>query len=478
MTDTEFVKQAVAENAARIIRANDEIFACAELAYEEFRSMETLTGILEEEGFEIRTGIAGIPTAFTASAGSGRPVIALLGEFDALDGLSQAPGVPERRPVTENGSGHGCGHCALGTAALSAAVAVKKYLERNAAAGTVVYFGCPAEEGAGAKQFMARAGAFDDVDFAFTWHPSTVNEVTQDFSTAIMGAVFEFSGKAAHAGGSPWLGRSALDACELMNVGCNYLREHIPDGQRIHYAYANAGGTAPNVVPPFAKIKYEVRAKNVGEVKELFRRVRNVAEGAALMTETEMKCSVTMAFSDFMTNTFLGKTAAACMQELGAPDWDGDDYALAERFLLSHDEQELDAIRKEIRAMFGEDRAEAVLKRPLHAGVLPYEPWKGTSEGGSTDVGDVSYVVPTAEIHVACASLGTELHTWQMAGQAGSRIAHKGLLRAAEILALSCIRLLRDPETVAHAKAETLKRNGGAYVCPLPDSVKPPIGVY
>jgi len=478
MTDIEFVKQAVAGNAARILRANDEIFGCAELAYEEFRSMEILAGILAEEGFDIETGIAGMPTAFTASAGSGRPVIALLGEYDALDGLSQAPGVPERKPLKENGPGHGCGHCALGTAALSAAVAVKKYLERTGSQGTVVFYGCPAEEGAGAKQFMARAGVFDRVDFAFTWHPSTMNEVTQDASTAIMGAVFEFTGKAAHAGGSPWLGRSALDACELMNIGCNYLREHIPDGQRIHYAYGNAGGTAPNVVPAYAKIKYEVRAKNVSEVKELFRRVVQVADGAARMTETEMNHSVTMAFSDFMTNTVLGRTAAACMKELGAPDWDEEDYALAKRFLLSHDEQTLDGIRQEIREMFGGDREDAVLSRPLHADVLPYEPWKGKAEGGSTDVGDVSYVVPTAEIRVACACLGTRAHTWQMTGQAGSRIAHKGLLRAAEIMALACIRLARDPDALARAKAETMKRNGGAYVCPLPDSVKPPIGLY
>ncbi|MBQ7535996.1 MAG: amidohydrolase [Stomatobaculum sp.] len=476
--DTEFVKKTVARIGEETIRVSDSICRYAELSYEEFRSMEELCGFLSKEEFAVEQNIAGMPTCFRAVYGEGKPVIGLLGEFDALDGLSQEPGIPEHKPIKENAPGHGCGHCCLGAASAAAAVAVKEYLKENSLQGTVIYFGCPAEEGAGSKQFMARAGVFDGVDFAVTWHPSTLNEISADESTAIMGANFSFKGIAAHAGGSPWFGRSALDAAELMNVGCNYLREHIPDGQRIHYAYANAGGSAPNVVPAFAKIKYEVRARKVSEVKELFRRVVKCAEGAATMTETEMQYEITMAFSDFSQNSVLAETASECLMELGAPEWGEEDYALAKQFLNSYDDLSLENIRREIRNTFGRGRYEEILEKPLHSEVFPYDPRNGKPKGGSTDVGDVSYAVPVTEIRVACACVGNIGHTWQMAGQAGSSIGHKGLLRAAEVMALTCIRVMNDPERIEKAKVETLLKNGGKYECPLPDSVLPPIGRY
>ncbi len=262
MTDLEFVKRQIENLASKTIELSENIWNFAELPYEEEKSASVLIQALEAEGFKIETGLAGMPTAFSASfaVGTGKPVVGLLGEYDALDALSQKAACPERSPIKEGAPGHGCGHNLLGAGSFAAAVAVKEYLVQNNMNGTVVYFGCPAEEGAGAKQFMARAGIFDAVDFVYTWHPADKNEVSAKGNVAIMGAAFSFRGVASHAGGSPHLGRSALDAAELMSVGTNYLREHMIDKARIHYAYSDAGGVSPNVVQSFAKVKYEVRA--------------------------------------------------------------------------------------------------------------------------------------------------------------------------------------------------------------------------
>ena len=478
MNDLERIRASVERMAARLIKANDDIYGFAELSYEEFQSMGVLTGILEEEGFAVKTGLADMPTCFTGTWGKGRPVIGLLGEFDALDKLSQCAGLPEEKPLKEGAPGHGCGHCALGTGALGAAVAVKDYLQETGTEGTVIYFGCPAEEGAGAKQFMARAGMFDEVDFVFTWHPDSVNEVSAASSNAIMGATFSFTGRAAHAGSEPWLGRSGLDAAELMSVGCNYLREHIRDGERIHYAYADAGGGAPNVVPAFARVKYEVRSPKVAQLKELFARVVKVAEGAALMTDTKMSCEITMAFSDAQNNSVLARIADEALAEVGAPAWDGEDLRMAKAFLESYDAETQTAIRESMAARFGREDAEVLWEKPLHTGVLPYDPADAHVEGGSTDVGDVTYTVPTCELHVATCAVGTVGHTWQMAAQAGGATGHKGLLTAAQAMALSCVKTLQRPDKIEEAKKETLLRNGGKYTCPLPDDVKPPVGRY
>ena len=329
------IKDLVSAKADTTVALAKEIWDYAELSYEETKSAAALIAALKQEGFTIEEGIADIPTAFTATftAGSGKPVVGFLAEYDALSGLSQKAGCPVQEPVREGGAGHGCGHNLLGAGCYAAAVALKDYLIKEKKDGTVIFFGCPAEEGAGSKQFIARAGYFDNVDFAYTWHPETVNEVGSRGSVAIMGANFTFDGIAAHAGGEPHLGRSALDAVELMNVGCNYLREHMIDAARIHYAYSDPGGTAPNVVQSHAVIKYEVRAPKVSQVQELFTRVVDVAKGAALMTGTKMKYEITMAFSDYVPNRTLGAVVDQCMRELGAPEWTEADYRLAAEFL-------------------------------------------------------------------------------------------------------------------------------------------------
>lgn len=478
MTDLEFLSKIIEKKQELFVDLSSKIWEFAELPYDEFKSSKLLWDTLDEEGFTINKSVAGMPTAFTASFGSGSPVFGFLGEYDALDILSQEAGNPLKTPIKEGAPGHGCGHNVLGVGSLAAAIAVKEYLVENKREGTVIYFGCPAEEGAGSKQFMARAGVFDNVDFVYTWHPATINEVQSNRSVAIMGANFEFKGITSHAGGSPHLGRSALDAAELMSVGVNYLREHMIDQARIHYAYVDAGGVSPNVVQDHSLIKYEVRSPKVKQVKELFERVVNVAKGAALMTETTMSYEITMAFSDYITNSALAEIADESLKEVGAPKWDKEDYELAKKYLLSYDNVTLDSIKDKIIEIYGEEKLEELLERPLDSIIHPYD-WKNiTYSSGSTDVGDVGYAVPTLNFHIATACIGNVGHTWQMTGQSGSRIANKGMITAAKAMALAAIKTMDRPDIIEKAKEIVLKQNGGSYQCPLPDSLEPPIGRY
>ena len=356
---------AIDEKNELIAEVADSIWDYAELSMQEVKSAALFVKVLKEEGFQVEEGICGIPTAFSASYGSGKPVIGFLAEYDALSGLSQKAGSTEYHELVKGGSGHGCGHNLLGAGCYAAAVALKDYLIKEKKDGTVIFFGCPAEEGAGSKQFIARAGYFDNVDFAYTWHPETVNEVGSRGSVAIMGANFTFDGIAAHAGGEPHLGRSALDAVELMNVGCNYLREHMIDAARIHYAYSDPGGTAPNVVQSHAVIKYEVRAPKVSQVQELFTRVVDVAKGAALMTGTKMKYEITMAFSDYVPNRTLGAVVDQCMREMGAPEWTEDEYQLAAEFLRTYPRTTMVGIREKLGYYFEPEELDAALEKPL-----------------------------------------------------------------------------------------------------------------
>jgi aminobenzoyl-glutamate utilization protein B len=344
--------------------------------------------------------------------------------------------------------------------------------------GTVVYFGCPAEEGAGSKQFMARAGLFSEIDFAYTWHPADRNEVSGKGNVAIMGAAFTFKGIASHAGGSPHLGRSALDAAELMSVGSNYLREHMIDKARIHYAYSDAGGVSPNVVQSHAKVKYEERAPKVSEMNELFARVVNVANGAALMTETSVDYEITMAFSDYTPNKVLAQVASDCFEEVGPTVWDAQDQALAASFLAHYNKSTLASIRLDMVEEFGKNSDSTMWKSPLDTKFRPFDPCEKDYDSGSTDVGDVGYAVPTLNINVATACFGTVWHSWQTTAQMNSSIGEKGMLTAAKVLALSCIRTAMSPDTMKAAKQEWFEKTGGVYLCPLPDDVEPPIGKY
>ena len=485
--DLEFLTRVIDEKSAKILDANDKIWEYAELAFHETKSAALLKSILKEEGFALTEGDAGIPTCFTGtfSYGTGKPVMGILGEYDALSSLSQKAADPHKEPLKEGAPGHGCGHCALGTGALAAALAVKEYLIANKKDGTIIYFGCPAEEGAGSKQFMARAGMFDDVDFVYSWHPATKNAVECNHSNAIMGANFYFKGVASHAGATPYLGRSALDAVELMNVGCNYLREHMIPEARIHYAYIDAGGTAPNVVQDHATIRYEVRSPWVYQVKELFERVKNVARGASIMTDTTFECELSMAFTEYLPNNALAAVADECLQEVGAPKWDDADYRMAKEFLNTYPATTLENIKSQIIETYGEDRLEEILERPLDSEIHPFNPDKiKLPQLQMRPVGSLMYAISCPEdvlrsLPPKSSRLpGMRSSKPQMVAQSCSPLAHKGLLTAAKVLALSCIRTMDRPDVIEAAKKELHKRNGGHYTCPLPDSVEPPLDTY
>ena len=481
MSALEEIRGYVKDKAEETIRIARDIWGYAELSYEETKSAAELENAFEAEGFKVEKGIAGIPTAFIAeyTVGNGRPVVGFLGEYDALDGLSQVAGQPSREEVVPGGCGHGCGHNLLGTGCFAAAVALKNYLVNNGKDGKILYFGCPAEEGAGSKQFIARAGYFDDVDFAYTWHPSSRNEVSGKSSVAIMGANFIFDGISSHAGGAPHLGRSALDAAELMNVGCNYLREHMIDQARIHYAYSNAGGTAPNVVQSHTVIKYEVRAPKVNQMQELFTRVVDVAKGAALMTGTTMNYEVTMAFSDYIQNKTLAPVMSRALEEAGPPEWTEEEYKLAGEFFRTYPKSTQLNILEQLAQYFDPDEVESVmLKKPLDSVTRPFDPNETRYESGSTDVGDVGYATPTVTLHVATAGLGNVGHSWQNTAYSNSSIGMKGMLKAAEVMALAAVYTMEQPELIEKARQELLRKNGGKYTCPLPEYVQPPIGRY
>lgn len=480
MTDKEQISRLVNDKKEMAEKLALNIWNYAELSYNEQKSAADIIELMEKEGFTVESGIADIPTAFTATCtvGDGKPVIGFLAEYDALDGLSQRADKIERCPVEGCSAGHGCGHNLLGAGTVLAAIATRNYLQENGLNGTVILFGCPAEEGAGSKQFIARAGYFDKVDYVYCWHPSTLNTVSGIGNVAIMGANFNFKGVASHAGAAPELGRSALDAVELMNVGCNYLREHMIDEARIHYAYSDAGGTAPNVVQSNATIKYEVRAPKVSQMQELFARVVNVAKGASIMTDTQMEYTVTMAFSDCVSNRSLAPVLDSCLKEYGAPNWTQEDYDLALKYLRTYPKSTLSNIKDELMKQFPDENPDDLLARPLHSDVEPYNPRETRYVSGSTDVGDVSYVTPTVTLNVATSCLGNAGHSWQNTAFSASPIGLKGMLRAAEVMALASVRTAQMPELIEKAKGEVRQKNGGRYVCPLPEYTKPPIGTY
>src|SRR6185369_1692020 len=301
---------------------SDRVWEMPEICYTEYRSVAEHRAMLEAEGFRITENLAGIPTAVMGEAGEGGPVIAVLGEYDALPGLSQVAGLAEPKELVPGGHGHGCGHNMLGAAALLAAAAVKTYLAQQGIKGRVRYYGCPAEEGGAAKVFMVRAGHFDDVDIAITWHPAAINRVDDAMSLANTRLDFTFKGRASHAAAAPHLGRSALDAVELMNVGVNYMREHMPSDARVHYALLDTGGIAPNVVQAHARVRYSIRARDLPGMNELVGRVHKIAQGAALMTETKVEMKIISAVSNVMANTPLEQALHRIMEDLGPPNFD------------------------------------------------------------------------------------------------------------------------------------------------------------
>lgn len=447
---------------------SDRVWGMPELAYGEFRSVAEHKKMLAQEGFRIKENVAGIPTAVVGEAGEGGPVIAILGEYDALPGLSQVAGIAEPKEMDAGGHGHGCGHNMLGSAALLAATAVKNYLAEKGLKGRVRYYGCPAEEGGAAKVFMVRAGEFEDVDIAISWHPGSINRVDDANSLANTRIDFTFKGRASHAAASPHLGRSALDAVELMNVGVNYMREHMPSDARIHYAILDAGGIAPNVVQGMAKVRYAVRARDLPGMKALVERVKKVAQGAALMTETQMSLQVVSAVSNLLGNTPLEQAMQKQFDALGAPPFDEADRTYARQIQGT-------LTAEDIASAFARAGVTPRKDLALCDFVVPYGT-KGVPMLGSTDVGDVSWAVPTVQARVATHAIGTPLHTWQVTAQGKSGQAKKGMVTAAKVMAATAVEAIEDAGLIARAKADHAARTDAVpYECPLPGDVMPPV---
>lgn len=469
MRNTEEIWQIVDDKREAYIELADRVWGTPELAYGEHRSVAEHIGMLEREGFRISRDVAGIPTAVMGEAGDEGPVIAILGEYDALPGLSQGAGLAEPQPIEgQGGVGHGCGHNLLGSASLLAAAAVKDYLAAHGLKGRVRYYGCPAEEGGAAKGFMVRAGAFKDVDIAISWHPASFSGVNEPVSLANTRIDFTFVGRASHAAAAPHLGRSALDAVELMNVGVNYMREHMPSSARVHYAYLDAGGIAPNVVQARAKVRYLIRAEDLAALTELVARVRKIADGAALMTETTVTTAVVSAVSNLMGNDPLEALMDENFQRLGPPEFDADDRAYADRIRATLSDADIAAAFNRAGVPVKRDMAMCDFVVPLAA--------RGRGGNGSTDVGDVSWVVPTVQARGATCAVGTPFHSWQLTAQGKSPAAHKGLVHVAKVMAGTALDALQRPDVIAAAKADLAARTKATpYVCPLPDDVQPPI---
>lgn len=460
MNDQQFVTDLIEQKRQNFIDISDQIWEYSETKYEEVQSAALLCQALEEEGFHVERKAGGIETALVGSYGEGKPVIAFLGEFDALSGLSQKAGVPEKDPLVHGGNGHGCGHNLLGAGSLAAAVAVRHYLEQTGQKGTVRYYGCPAEEGGGGKAHMARAGLFDDVDIAFTWHPWDENLAYNCRMLATCQMYFKFKGVSSHASFSPHMGRSALDAVELMNVGANFLREHIIPEARLHYAITNAGGFAPNVVQAEAEVLYKIRAPRSHQVSEILDRVCDIARGAALMTQTEVEMQFDAASADLIPNITLGSLMHKHFEQIGAESYTEEERAFAKAIQDTLSEEE----KKTIRKKNGKVLSDNVNPYSAEPGFIP----------ASTDVGDVSWIVPTGQIYVTTCAFGTPFHSWQLVTQGKTSIAHKGMLLAGKVMAASAIDLMKNPELIKKAKAEHKEQLGGEeYRSLIPLGTKP-----
>lgn len=473
MQKKQLIDTAIEENRASILELSDGIFDLAELGFHEFRSAELFVKLLKEQRFEVETGLDGIPTAFKATFGTGKPVIGYLAEYDALPDLSQQPDCPTRQRVKEDVvDGHGCGHNLLGAGCYAAALGLKQYLEANPGKGTVVLFGCPSEEKGNSKTLLARDGYFDGLDIAYSWHPFDNGGAATYSMLANVSVLFRFKGITSHAAAAPHLGRSALDAAELMNVGVNYLREHVISSARIHYAYRDVGGIAPNVVQGTSCLHYFIRAPKSSQVREILPRVIDIARGAALMTGTEMTYELYAGLSDLIPNHVVTEAMHDALCQVGMPELTEDDWEYARKFFYAADSEE--AMQQKIdtvKAKYG-DRAEILLNKPIDLDI-PAPMWNGTCMSGSSDVGDASYVVPLGLLAMPTAVVGTALHTWQMTAQGKGPIAHKMLLQAGKVMALAGAEMCENPELVEKAREELERSTGGQYICPIPMEIGP-----
>jgi aminobenzoyl-glutamate utilization protein B len=438
--------------SSQLTGISDKIWAHAEVAFQENQSAKLLADYAEANGFTVQRGVAEIPTAFVATYGSGSPVIGILGEFDALPGLSQKA-VPTKDPLEEGRPGHGCGHNLFGTASLGAAVAIKQLIEQGKLKGTIKFFGTPAEEKFFGKLWMIRAGLFNDVDVCLDWHPGAETKAAVQTGLSLVDFIVEFQGQAAHASADPWNGRSASDALELYTTGINYYREHIRPSTRIHY-HIQDGGQVVNVVPDYARLWVRVRDPKRETMNEVYQRVMKMAEGAAIMANVQYKISLVSGIYEILVNRTGAELIQKNLEYLGP---------------ITYTESEV-AFAKKIQEATGKPQV------GLHSKVEPLEATDPNAGGGSTDVGDVSWVVPTVRLSAATAPIGTPWHSWAVVACGGMSIGHKGMLHASKTLALTMVDLFEDPKKVEAVKAEFKQRKGDHVYSGLIPPGPPPIG--
>ena len=464
----------IEENKELIASVADQIWEYAELSLQEVRSAALYCKKLKELGFAVEEGVCSISTAFVASYGSGRPIIGILAEYDALSGLSQLGGSIKKQELTPGGTGHGCGHNLLGAGALAAALGIKHYLQQSGAPGTVVLYGCPGEEGGAAKAFMAREKLWYGLDAALTWHPDDCNEAATGSSNACIQVQYIFHGVAAHAAGNPERGRSALDAVTLMNVGVQFLREHMEPQARIHYAVTDGGGCSPNVVQSKASVLYMVRSPQVKKAVELQKRVDDIAAGAALMTGTTCERKFIDGVAETIPNHVLEALLHQNFAEVGVPQHTPEEMAFAAELAATYDagghipgsgSENADYAAQVKTILSGSAMNDVLL--PLFTGEA-FCP-------GSTDVGDVSWQCPTAQLHVASWPNGCPGHSWQNVSCGKTSIGHKAAITAGKVLCAAAIDLLEQPELIAAAKTEFAGRTAEGYACPIPPEAVPAI---
>ena len=464
----------IEEKAPLLTGLSDKIWELAEISMMEQGSTAEYVSVLKAEGFTVEENLCGMATAFSGSYGSGRPFIGILGEYDALSGLSQEAGTTEYRPLVEGGNGQGCGHNMLGAGALGAAIAIKELIAAGELSGTVIFYGCPGEEGCAGKTFMARDGLFADLDAAITWHPGDVNEIMVGSNAACIQMEYTFSGVAAHAAGDPWNGRSALDAAELMNVGVNFLREHMKPKESIHYSFADAGGISPNVVQPTARLIYMVRSDTVRNAKALLNRVNNIAKGAALMTDTTVSRRQIDGTSNTLSNQVLEKVIHSNLLAAPLPVYTEDEIVYAKQLKATFVYDGLPGTmtdqNPQVRKIVAEktDNGHAALNNFI----MPYVSSSAYS-AGSTDVGDVSWLTPTAQFTAVTWPSGSPGHSWQNVSCGKTGIGHKGLLLAAKVLAGTAADLMSNPKHLQEARMEFHVTAADGYDCPIGKEVTP-----
>ena len=462
--------QWISENEARTIEVSDKIWGFAELGLEEFKSSALVAGELRKAGFKVEMGVAGMPTAFVATCGSGRRVIGVMGEYDALAGVSQKT-IPRKEPLVEGAPGHGCGHNIHGTSGMAAAIAAKVAMEAARIKGTLKFFGTPAEETAGGKVYMVRDGVFDGLDAVLSHHAGSMNTGGYGGNNAVNDAKFHFYGVTSHAAGSPEEGRSATDAVELMNIGVNYLREHVVQEARMHYV-VRSGGDQPNVVPAYACSWYYIRAPERDQVEQIYNRVLEIAKGAAIMTGTTHKVEFVGGLYNKLPNRTLSDLVVSNMRQIGPPEYSEEEKKFAKEIgkTIPPDTKK-ESLRKSKRPDW-EKLLDVDLDRTIPD---TWERWGA----GSSDVSDVSWKTPTAEFTTATFILGSPGHSWQNTAQSGMGIGHKSLIFAAKTMSACVIDLLTKPETLEKIQGEFKQRLGGrVYESPLPPEMKPPLDMW